>query len=52
MLWRTVRFPSVTLQRQQFLVLAVCAPTVGYEVARRLCNLLSEVPQSILTRGA
>ena len=45
MLWRTVGFLSVTLQRQQFQVLAECAPTLGDEVAGRLGNPLSEVPE-------
>ena len=45
MLWRTVGFLSVTLQRQQFQVLAGCAPTLGDEVAGRLGNPLSEVPE-------
>ena len=44
MLWRTVGFLSVTLQRKQFQVLAGCAPTLGDEVAGRLGNPLSEVP--------
>ena len=45
MLWRTVGFLSVTLQRQQFQVLAGCAPTLGAEVAGRLGNPLSEAPE-------
>ena len=32
MLWRTVGFLSVTLQRQNFLVLAGCAPTLATQV--------------------
>ena len=38
-------FFSVTLQRQQFQVLAGCAHTFGEEVAGRLGNPLSEVPE-------
>ena len=45
MLWRTVGFLSVTLQRQQFQVLAGCAPTLADEVAGRLGNPLSEAPE-------
>ena len=45
LLWRTVGFLSVTLQRQQFQVLAGCAPTLGAEVAGRLGNPLSEAPE-------
>ena len=46
MLWRTVGFLSVTLQRQQFQVLAGSAPTtLGEEEAGRLGNPLSEVPE-------
>ena len=45
MLWRTVGFLSVTLQRQQFQGLAGCAPTLGNEVAGRLGNPLSEAPE-------
>ena len=42
MLWRTVGFLSVTLQRQQFQVLAGGAPTLADEVAGRLGIPLSE----------
>ena len=45
LLWRTVGFLSVTLQRQQFQVLAGGAPTLGAEVAGRLGNPLSETPE-------
>ena len=45
MLWCTVGFLSVTLQPQQFQVLAGCAPAFGDEVAGRLGNPLSEVPE-------
>merc|ERR1712093_193225 len=45
MLWRTVGFLSVTLQRQQFEVLAGCAPTLGAEETGRLGNPLSEAPE-------
>ena len=45
MLWRTVGFLSVTLQRQQFQVLAGCAPTLADEVTGRLGNPLSETPE-------
>ena len=38
-------FPSVTLQRQQFQVLAGCAPTLADEVTGRLGNPLSETPE-------
>ena len=45
MLWRTVGFLSVTLQRQNFQVLAGCAPALDHEVQGRLGRPLSEVPE-------
>ena len=45
MLWRSVGFLSVTLQRQNFHVLAGCAPTLVEEVEGRLGRPLSEVPE-------
>ena len=45
MLWRTVGFLSVTLQRQNFQVLAGCAPTLEHQVQGRLGRPLSEVPE-------
>ena len=45
MLWRSVGFLSVTLQRQNFQVLAGCAPTLEQEVEGRLGRPLSEVPE-------
>jgi len=45
MLWRSVGFLSVTLQRQNFQVLAGCAPTLEEEVVGRLGRPLSEVPE-------
>ena len=45
MLWRTVGFLAVTLQRQQFQVLAGCAPTLGNEAVGQLGNPLSEAPE-------
>ena len=41
----TVGSLSVTLQRQQFQVLAGCAPTLADEVTGRLGNPLSETPE-------
>ena len=45
MLWRSVGFLSVTLQRQNFQVLAGCAPSRVEEVEGRLGRPLSEVPE-------
>ena len=45
MLWRTVGFLAVTLQRQHFQVLQGCAPTLGAQVAGRLGRPLSKVPE-------
>ena len=45
MLWRTVDFLSVTLQRQNFLVLAGCAPTLATQVEGLLGRPLSEEPE-------
>ena len=45
MLWRTVGFLSVTLQRQNFQVLAGCAPSLEHQVQGRLGRPLSEVPE-------
>ena len=45
MLWRTVGFFSVTLQRRNFQVLAGCAPALDHEVQGRLGRPLSEVPE-------
>ena len=45
MLWQTLAVPSVTLQREQFQVLAGYAPTSADEVAGRLGNPLSETPE-------
>ena len=45
MLWRTVGFLSVTLQRQNFQVLAACAPVITHEVEGRLGRPLSEDPE-------
>ena len=45
MLWRTVGFLSVTLQRQNFRVLAGCAPTLEQQVTGRLGWPLSEQPE-------
>ena len=45
MLWRSVGFLSVTLQRQNFQVLAGCAPTLEHQVQGRLGRPLSEVPE-------
>ena len=45
MLWRSVGFLSVTLQRQNFQVLAGCAPSLEVEVQGRLGRPLSEVPE-------
>ena len=45
MLWRTVGFLSVTLQRQNFQVLAGCAPSLAEQVEGRLGRPLSEAPE-------
>ena len=45
MLWRTVGFLSVTLQRQNFQVLAGCAPSLAEHVEGRLGRPLSEAPE-------
>ena len=45
MLWRSVGFLSATLQRQNFQVLAGCAPTLELDVEGRLGCPLSEVPE-------
>ena len=45
MLWRTVGFLSVTLQRQNFQVLSACAPVLTDEVEGRLGRPLSEDPE-------
>ncbi len=45
MLWRTVGFLSVTLQRQNFLVLTGCAPVLAERVTELLGRPLSETPE-------
>ena len=45
MLWRTVGFLAVTLQRQNFQVLAGCAPALMEQVEGRLGRPLSEEPE-------
>ena len=45
MLWRTVGFLSITLQRQNFQVLLACAPGLEEQVQGRLGRPLSEVPE-------
>ena len=45
MLWCSVGFLSVILQRQNFLVLAGCAPTLANEVTGQLGRPLSETPE-------
>ena len=45
MLWRTAGFLSVTLQRQNFQVLAGCAPSLAEQVDGRLGRPLSEEPE-------
>ena len=45
MLWRTVGFLSVTLQRQTFRVLAGCAPGLSDQVEGHLGRPLSEDPE-------
>ena len=44
MLWRTVGFLAVRLQRQNFLTLAPCAPALIHAFERRLGRPLSEDP--------
>ena len=44
-LWRTVGFLSVALQRQNFQVLAACAPSLSTEVEGILGRPLSEDPE-------
>ena len=45
MLWRSVGFLSLPLPRQNFQVLAGCAPTLELEVQGQLVRPLSEVPE-------
>lgn len=45
MLWRTVGFLSVLLQRENFQVLVGCAPALAAQVERRLGRPLSETPE-------
>ena len=45
MLWRTVGFLSVRLQRQNFQTLAACAPALRHAVEGRLGRPLSEDPE-------
>ena len=45
MLWRTVGFLSVALQRSNFQVVAGCAPSLSAEAEGRLGRPLSEVPE-------
>ena len=45
MLWRTVGFLSIPLQRQNFQVLLACAPGLEEQVQGRLGRLLSEIPE-------
>ena len=45
MLWRTVGFLSVRLQRQNFQTLAVCAPALRHAVEGRLGRPLLEDPE-------
>ena len=45
MLWRTVGFLSVTLQRQNFQVVAGCAPSLAEQVEGRLGRPLSDAPE-------
>ncbi len=45
MLWRTIGFLSVMLQRQTFPVLTARAPSLGHEVERILGRPLSEDPE-------
>ena len=45
MLWRTVGHLSVTLQRQNFQVLAGCAPSLSGRVEGLLGRPLSEAPE-------
>ena len=43
--WRTLGFLSATLQRQNFLVLSGCAPTLADRVTGQLSRPLSETPE-------
>ena len=45
MLWRSVGLLSVTLQRQNFQVLAGCAPMLEEQVQGQLGRPLSEAPE-------
>ena len=45
MLWRTVGFLSVHLQRENFQVLVGCAPTLAAQVEGRLGRPLSATPE-------
>ena len=45
MLWRSVGFLAVTLQRANFQVLAGCAPTLETQVQGQLGRPLSEIPE-------
>ena len=45
MIWRTVGFMAVTLQRQNVQVLVGCAPTLESQVHGRLGWPLSETPE-------
>jgi len=45
MLWRSVGLLAVTLQRQNFQVLAGCAPTLEHQVQGQLGRPLSETPE-------
>ena len=45
MLWRTIGFLAVALQRQNFQVLAGCAPTLAGQAHGQLGRPLSEVPE-------
>ena len=45
MLWRTVGFLSVTLQRQNFLVLSGCVPVLAGRVTGQLGRPLAEIPE-------
>ena len=45
MLWRSVGFFAVTLQRENFQVLAGCAPSLDNQVQGQLGRPLSEIPE-------
>ena len=45
MLWRAVGFLSVTLQRQDFLVLSGCVPVLANRATGQLGRPLSEIPE-------